>query len=198
MQNFDANKDYYEVLGVEPTATSEEIEKAYRSEARKKHPDSGGSEEAMKELNEARDFLADAQTRKAYDEARQPPVIAYGSSYAFDVEATEKVGAFETPADDEGFGGTVISAVICLALGLPFLILVESQWMFFLWPLRLMAIGVVGLGVLMAHSALSASHRKYKKSHAVYSRTRVVLSEILFWSFAMVSVGMLILTFYVK
>src|SRR4029079_14897480 len=105
MQNFDASKDYYEVLGVSPEATSEEIEKAYRSEARKKHPDSGGNEEEMKALNEARDLLTNVETRKAYDETRQPPSIAYGSSYAFDVDVAAKAGAFEAPADDEGFTG---------------------------------------------------------------------------------------------
>jgi curved DNA-binding protein CbpA len=94
MQNFDANKDYYDVLGVSSDATKEEIEKAYRNEARSKHPDSGGNEEDMKALNEARDLLSNSETRKAYDEVRKPPSIAYGSSYAFDVDASANVGAF--------------------------------------------------------------------------------------------------------
>ncbi len=198
MQNFDANKDYYEVLGVSFDATTDEIEKAYRNEARSKHPDSGGNEEDMKTLNEARDLLSHSETRKAYDEARQPKSIAYGSSYAFDVDAAAKVGAFETPADDEGFGGTVISAAICLGLGLPFLVLVESQWMFFLWPLRIMALCVVVAGIWMAHSALSAKHRTHRKNNADYPRSRVIFSELIFWSFALVAVGMLIVVFYWK
>jgi hypothetical protein len=198
MQNFDANKDYYDVLGVNSDATKEEIEKAYRNEARSKHPDSGGNEEDMKALNEARDLLSNSETRKAYDEVRKPPSIAYGSSYAFDVDASANVGAFETPADDEGFAGTVISAAICLGLGLPFLVLVESQWMFFLWPLRIMAICVIGAGIWMAHSALSAKHRTYKKNNVAYRRSRVVFSELIFWSFALVAVGMLVVVFYLK
>jgi curved DNA-binding protein CbpA len=198
MQNFDADKNYYEVLGVSSDASLEEIDKAYKNQARKAHPDSGGNEEDMKALNEARDMLSDAGTRKAYDEARRPIGIVYGSSYAFDVESSANVGAFETAQDDEGFGGAVISAAICLGLGIPFLILVEGQWMFFLWPLRIMAIGSLGLGLWMAHSALSAKHRKLKKDNANFSRGRVVLNEIIFWSFTSVTIGMLIVAFYVK
>jgi DnaJ domain len=42
---------WYEVLGVMPTADDEVIEGAYKQLARKRHPDAGGSEEAMTELN---------------------------------------------------------------------------------------------------------------------------------------------------
>jgi hypothetical protein len=198
MQNFDASKDYYEVLGVDSDATMEAIEKAYRNAARLKHPDSGGNEEDMKALNEARDLLSDSEMRKAYDEARKPVGIAYGSSYAFDVDVAAKVGAFETPTDDEGFNGAVISAAICLGLGLPFLVLVESQWMFFLWPLRIMAVCLVCLGIWMAHSAMSAKHRTHRKNNAVYSRSRVVFSEIIFWCFAAIGVAMFVVVFYWK
>ena len=198
MQYFDASKDYYEVLGVSPDASSEEIDKAYRNEARKKHPDSGGDEEEMKALNEARDLLSNAETRRAYDEARWPPSITYGSSYAFDADASAKVGAFEAPSDDQGFNGKVIGAAICFGLGLPFLILVESQWMFFLWPLRVMAIGLVASGLWMAHSALSAAQEVLKKNRPGYSRGRVIFGEIVFWGFVIAGVGMLVFAFYVK
>lgn len=196
MQNFDASKDYYEVLGISSDATAEVIEKAYRNAARSKHPDSGGNEEDMKALNEARDLLSNSETRKAYDEARKPIGIAYGSSYAFDAEVAAKSGAFEAPTDDEGFNGAVMSAAICLGLGMPFLILVESQWMFFLWPLRIMAVCLLCLGVWMAHSALAARHRIHKRSNAAYPRSRIVFSEILFWGFSAVVAAMFVVAFY--
>ena len=44
----------WEVLGVQPNATSEKIDAAYREKAKKAHPDAGGSAAAMQELNEAR------------------------------------------------------------------------------------------------------------------------------------------------
>jgi hypothetical protein len=192
MQNFDPQKDYYEVLGVDENASGEEIEKAYRHQARKHHPDTGGNEEAMKALNEARDLLSDNESRQAYDQARTPRTIAYGSSYAFDVDGAMRGDAFETPADDEGFTGSAILAATCLAIGIPLLFLVETQWMFFLWPLRIGAVGLVLFGIWMAQAALSAMHRKLKKSNSKLSASRLILNQILFWAFTMLIFAMII------
>lgn len=61
-------KDYYDILGVPRTASAEEIKKAFRKQARKHHPDAGGSEERFKELNEAYEVLSDPEKRKQYDQ----------------------------------------------------------------------------------------------------------------------------------
>lgn len=63
-----AATDYYETLGVSKTATADEIKKAFRKQARKHHPDAGGSEERFKELNEAYEVLSDPEKRKSYDQ----------------------------------------------------------------------------------------------------------------------------------
>jgi curved DNA-binding protein len=64
-------KDYYKVLGVDKTASQDDIKKAYRKLVREYHPDVSKHKEAdtkTKELNEAYGVLGDAEKRAAYDE----------------------------------------------------------------------------------------------------------------------------------
>lgn len=64
-------KDYYKILGIQKTATAEEIKKAYRKLARKYHPDVSKEKDAekhMKEVNEANAVLSDTEKRAAYDQ----------------------------------------------------------------------------------------------------------------------------------
>lgn len=62
-------KDYYKILGVDKTATPEEIKKAFRKLAHQYHPDKqGGDESKFKEVNEAYQVLGNAEKRKQYDQ----------------------------------------------------------------------------------------------------------------------------------
>lgn len=61
-------KDYYSILGVQKTASEEEIKKAYRKLAHQHHPDkAGGNEAKFKEINEAYQVLSDKNKRAQYD-----------------------------------------------------------------------------------------------------------------------------------
>lgn len=67
--------NYYDILGVDKTASQADIKKAYRKLAKKYHPDvnkSKDAEEKFKKINEAYETLSDEEKRKNYD--------AYGSA----------------------------------------------------------------------------------------------------------------------
>ncbi|MDR0238602.1 MAG: DnaJ domain-containing protein [Deltaproteobacteria bacterium] len=65
-------KDYYQILGVERSASASEISRAFKKLARKHHPDlnagNAQAEEKFKELNEAYEVLKDPEKRKLYDQ----------------------------------------------------------------------------------------------------------------------------------
>src|SRR5438132_186840 len=88
-------RDYYEVLEVTRTATSDEIKRSYRKLAVKFHPDKNPNdphaEEKFKELGEAYDVLMDADKRSAYDR--------FGHSAFAQGHAGAGAGGFHDPFD---------------------------------------------------------------------------------------------------
>jgi DnaJ-class molecular chaperone len=67
-------KDYYKILRVSKTATTEEIKRAYRKLAHQYHPDKGDGDEArFKEINEAYQVLSNPQKRAQYDQFGSVP-----------------------------------------------------------------------------------------------------------------------------
>ena len=66
-----SGKDYYAILGVQRTASADEIRKAYRSLARKYHPDvstEGDAGDRFNEVQQAYEVLSDEEKRRAYDQ----------------------------------------------------------------------------------------------------------------------------------
>ena len=84
-------KDYYKDLGVGKTATPAEIKKAYRTLAKKYHPDKTKgdktAEEKFKEINEANEVLSDPEKRKKYDQ--------FGADWKHYEEAGAQPGGFD-------------------------------------------------------------------------------------------------------
>lgn len=86
-----SNRDYYEILGLERSATGEEVKKAYRRLAKQYHPDFNKddteAEKKFREIKEAYDILSDPQKRDHYDR------FGHAADYA------------GTSGGFEGFGG---------------------------------------------------------------------------------------------
>jgi len=93
------DKDFYAVLGVSKNVSEAELKKTYRKLARQYHPDSNPgdakAEAKFKEISEAHSVLADAETRKEYDQVR-----AMGSGARFAAPGGGQAGGFE-----DVFGG---------------------------------------------------------------------------------------------
>lgn len=65
------NPDYYEILGVSESSSSEDIKKAFRKLSLKHHPDKNGDVNMFKNINEAYQVLGDENKRKEYDTIRK-------------------------------------------------------------------------------------------------------------------------------
>jgi curved DNA-binding protein CbpA len=169
MSQFDSNKDYYGVLGIDKHASQIDIERQYKREAAKHHPDRGGNEERMKSLNEAYGVLKDKTRRDSYDATRRR------------APGNEQFVPVTTPtARDVGVMGHCLSAFLCLIAGAFLLLLVRFQWMFFLWPLGVLALLVLAFGVLLARSAMVAVNDSLPVTNRFKRHTKI--QEAAFWT----------------
>ena len=170
--SFDSQKDYYEILGANERTTPRDLERLYKRMAAQRHPDRGGSEEEMKSLNEAYGVLRDRETRNEYDAQRVKSEVSFAPVSA-------------AAANDIGLLGHGLSAFFCLLIGLFLLFLVRFQWIWFLWPLAILAALVIAAGVLMARSTMRAVNASLPVSNPFRRYTR--LQEGVFWSVVIAS-----------
>ncbi|MCL2592713.1 MAG: molecular chaperone DnaJ [Defluviitaleaceae bacterium] len=107
-----SKRDYYETLGLQKGATEEELKKAYRTMAKKYHPDAnpndGAAEAKFKEVSEAYDVLSDANKRAAYDRHGHSAFDQMGGggySYSGDFNAHDIFEQFFGGGFSDIFGG---------------------------------------------------------------------------------------------
>lgn len=173
MSRFDASKDYYTTLGASPGASPGEIERLYKHQARRHHPDRGGDEEEMKALNEAYAVLHDEATRRAYDSEREVKTRR--------LTVDEARPPYSSPsARADWISGQLVGALLCLFAGIVLLLLVRFQWMWFLFPLAVLAVLLACAGVLMLRSVLVYLRGTLARTHPAQRFTMV--QEALFWS----------------
>ena len=99
------SKDYYKVLGVKRTDSLATIKKAYRKMARENHPDKGGSQEKMAQINEAWGVLGDEELRKRYDQGDDPNDPMGGQQGGYGNPFAQGGHPFEMFFQQQGFGG---------------------------------------------------------------------------------------------
>lgn len=92
-----AEEDYYAILNLPPSTTSEEVKRAYRDLARQHHPDAaGGNAEIFRKVQEAYEVLRDPVPRQAYDRQR----VARGLGREAAMECTLTLSAAQLAALD--------------------------------------------------------------------------------------------------
>jgi curved DNA-binding protein CbpA len=166
MSQYDSSKDYYSILGAETDASPGDIERLYKRLAVQHHPDRGGDEEEMKSLNEAYGVLRDKETRRAYDAERVKP-------------AEDEPDEIYTspPLQVDAAAGQSLGALLFIGAGLVLALLVRFQWIWFLWPLAILATCLVIVGIVMAHGAIRRIEEQQRISHGFG-----VTLEVMFWA----------------
>lgn len=116
-----SKRDYYEVLGVNKSATDDELKKAYRKLAKKYHPDANPDNKAeaeakFKEVNEAYENLSDPQKRKMYDQFGTVDPQGFGGAGG-PFGGQGGYYSYSTGFDDFGDLGDIFSTVFGGAFG---------------------------------------------------------------------------------
>jgi curved DNA-binding protein CbpA len=168
VRQFDSSKDYYSILGAREDAPLSDIERLYKRLAVRHHPDRGGDEEEMKSLNEAYGVLRDEETRRVYDaERRRPAEAEFEPIYT------------ASPLKVDEAAGQSLGAVLFIGAGLFLALLVRFQWIWFLWPLGVLALFLVLVGLVMGHGAI----RRIEKQQGAARRAWLgVTLEVMFWT----------------
>ena len=146
------NTDYYSILGVEKTASREEIKKAFRKLAHTHHPDKGGDEKKFKEINEAYQTLYDEGKRRNYDafgaNSSQSGGFGHAGFGGFDPRKAGYYSGART-GTQSGFGGFSSKTGSTQGFNLFSLRKISPIWWIILIPLAMAAIFIIGAFLLI-------------------------------------------------
>jgi hypothetical protein len=129
----------------------------------------------MKTLNEAYRVLKDDGLRRAYDAERQDARLAHDE---FEEQARPVYASPHAKLD--AITHQVLASIVFIVLGLVLLFIVRFQYVIFLWPLALLAVFLVLVGIVQAHGAMRALRGGFKATSP--ARSFVLVQEALFWS----------------
>jgi glucan phosphoethanolaminetransferase (alkaline phosphatase superfamily) len=121
--------------------------------------------------------------RRDYDAQRRVPTAT----------ATPFIPVTMPTAQDVGMFGQGLSSLLCLLLGFFLLFLVRFQWIWFLWPLAILACLILIFGVLLAHAAVLSFANSLSRSNP-FQRYKL-LTEGLFWLMVLTGVYAIYLLF---
>ena len=144
MRDTHANVSYYDILGVAPDASREEIRRSWRAAVDRFEPGSGGSSAQFRLFNEAAEVLLDPERRSAYDaerDRREQPA-----------EPAEPVDAVD--AEDTAAGrGVPLPVIAALAAGFVLLVLLAT------WGAAVPGLGTAAWGTVQEHEAAQRVER---------------------------------------
>jgi DnaJ domain len=167
-------KNYYAILGAAEDASQEEIERLYKRLAIRHHPDRGGDAEYMKAINEAYQVLGNEAARHAYDASRER-----GDETPLSITPPLSPPSSLLP---KTLFGRLLGALFFLCGGLLFLFLVRIYYIRFMWPILLLAVLIVLLGLWKLHQVMISARNDLSPAHVLHHY--IWAQECAFWSLA--------------
>ena len=177
MGSIEEVKNYYAILGSAEDASQEEIQRLYKRLAMRHHPDRGGDAKYMKAINEAYQVLGNEAARRAYDASRNrgdetPPSIIPPLSPASSLLPNTLLGR-------------LLHALFFLCGGILFLFLIRIYYIRFMWPILLLAVLIVLIGVWKLHQLMIYARNDLSAAHGLSHY--IWAQECAFWSIAALS-----------